>query len=46
MFLDELKYKSNHISSKEQNTEDIDGYFYKGADGSQMAFWTRYSDRV
>ncbi|KKG12547.1 cupin domain-containing protein [Methanosarcina mazei] len=41
-----MKSKSNHISSKEQNTEDIDGYFYEGADGSQMAFWTCYSDRA
>jgi len=45
-FPDFMKSKSNHISSKEQNTEDIDGYFYEGADGSQMAFWTCYSDRV
>jgi len=41
-----MKSKSNHISSNEQNTEYIDGYFYEGADGSQMAFWTCYSDRV
>src|SRR5690606_29220892 len=41
-----IKSKSNHISSKEQNTEDIDGYFYERADGSQTAFWTCYSDRV
>lgn len=33
-----MKSKSNHISSNEQNTEYIDGYFYEGADGSQMAF--------
>ncbi len=33
-----MKNKKNHISSKEQNTKDIDGYFYDGADGSQMAF--------
>lgn len=45
-FPDFMKSKSNHISSKEQNTENIDGYFYEGADGSQMAFWTCYSDRV
>lgn len=45
-FPDFMKSKSNHISSNEQNTEDIDGYFYEGADGSQMAFWICYSDRV
>ncbi len=41
-----MKNKRNHINGKEQNTEDIDGYFYEGADGSQMAFWTCYSDRI
>ncbi|PKM76738.1 MAG: cupin [Firmicutes bacterium HGW-Firmicutes-15] len=41
-----MKNIKNHISSNEQNTEDIDGYFYDGADGGQMAFWTCYSDRV
>jgi quercetin dioxygenase-like cupin family protein len=41
-----MKNKENHIGSSEQNTADIDGYFYEGADGSQMAFWTYYSDRV
>lgn len=41
-----MKSKRNKISSKEQNTEDIEGYFYEGADGSQMAFWTCYSERV
>lgn len=34
------------INSKEQNTKDIEDYFYEGTDGSQMAFWTCYSDRV
>lgn len=33
-FPDFMKSKSNHIDSKEQNTEDIDGYFYEGTDGS------------
>jgi len=41
-----MKNEKNHISSSEQNTKDIDGYFYEGADGSQMAFWTCYSDRI
>ncbi len=41
-----MKNKKNHISTSEQNTVDIDGYFYEGADGSQMAFWTCYSDRI
>lgn len=45
-FPDFMRNPKNKISSKEQNTKDIEGYFYEGADGSQMAFWTCYSDRV
>ena len=41
-----MKNRENRICKKEQNTEDIDGYFYVGADGSQMAFWTHNSDSV
>lgn len=41
-----MKSEKNHIGAKNQNTGDIDGYFYEGADGSQMALWTCYSDRV
>lgn len=45
-FPDFMKSSQNHIDSSDQNTEDIDGYYYEGADGSQMAFWTCYADRV
>lgn len=45
-FPDFMKNKKNHIGSSQQNTEDIEGYYFKGKDGSQMAFWTCYSDRV
>jgi mannose-6-phosphate isomerase-like protein (cupin superfamily) len=41
-----MKNSRNHIDSKNQNTEDIDGYYYEGANGGQMAFWTCYSDQV
>lgn len=41
-----MKNKLNHIKSNQQNTKDIDGYYYEGNDGSQMAFWTCYSDQV
>lgn len=41
-----MKYSKNRISNKEQYTKDIEGYFYNGADGSQMAFWTCYADRI
>ena len=44
-FPDFMKSKANHIDSSQQNTPDIDGYYYEGADGSQICFWTYYSDR-
>ena len=40
-----MKSIENHIDSSQQNTTDIDGYFYEGADGGQMAFWTQYANR-
>lgn len=40
-----MKKAENRISINQQNTEDIEGYYYEGADGSQMAIWTCYSDR-
>jgi quercetin dioxygenase-like cupin family protein len=40
-----MKNALNHINSNQQNTKDIDGYYFEGNDGSQMAFWTCYSDR-
>jgi ethanolamine utilization protein EutQ (cupin superfamily) len=44
-FPDFMKSAPNHISSNQQNTDDIDGYYYEGKDGSQIAFWTCYADR-
>lgn len=44
-FPDFMKSKMNHIDSSQQNTPDIDGYYYEGADGSQICFWTYFSDR-
>jgi quercetin dioxygenase-like cupin family protein len=41
-----MKKDMNKISSKQQNTQDIEGYYFEGKDGSQMAFWTCYMDRV
>ena len=40
-----IKNPRNHIDSSQQNTPDIDGYYYEGADGSQVCFWTYFSDR-
>jgi quercetin dioxygenase-like cupin family protein len=35
-----MKRPANRVPAGQQNTRDIDGYFYEAADGSQMAFWT------
>lgn len=45
-FPDFMKVEANHINASQQNTADIDGYYYTANDGSQMAFWTCYADRV
>ena len=36
----------NRIPASQQNTPDIEGYYYTANDGSQMAFWTCLADRV
>lgn len=40
-----MKNQLNHIDSSQQNTPDIDGYYFEGKDGSQIAYWTYYKDR-
>lgn len=44
-FPDFMKASLNHIESSQQNTPDIDGYYYEGKDGSQICFWTYLADR-
>ena len=44
-FPDFMKSAKNRIDSSQQNTPDIDGYYYEGSDGSQICFWTYYSVR-
>ncbi len=44
-FPDFMKVDKNHIDNSQQNTKDVDGYYYTACDGSQMAFWTCYADR-
>lgn len=39
-FPDFMKNALNHIDSSQQNTPDIDGYYFEGKDGSQIAYWT------
>lgn len=36
----------NKVPADQQNTPGIKGYYYTANDGSQMAFWTCYEDRV
>jgi quercetin dioxygenase-like cupin family protein len=36
----------NQVPAGQQNTPDVEGYFYTAADGSQMAFWTCLADKV
>ena len=37
---------TNKVPMQQQNTPDIQGYYYTAADGSQMAFWTCMADRI
>lgn len=41
-----MKNPLNRIASSSQYTEDIEGYVFDGADGSQVAFWTARADRT
>ena len=41
-----MKNSKNHIDSSQQHTKDIDGYYFEGKDGSQIAYWTYYADRT
>ena len=45
-FPDFMKNPKNKIDPAQQNTPDIEGYYYEGADGSQIAFWECHADRT
>lgn len=45
-FPDFLKNQINKVPKTDQNTPDIEGYYYTANDGGQMAFWTCLEDRV
>ncbi len=45
-FPDFMKSRVNRIDAAQQNTDDIEGYFYEGADGTQVAFWECHADRT
>jgi quercetin dioxygenase-like cupin family protein len=41
-----VKAPANRIAGASQFTDDIEGYVFDGADGSQVALWTAHGDRV
>ena len=41
-----MKNVKNKIDASQQNTADIEGYYFEGKDNSQMALWECYSDRI
>lgn len=41
-----MKAPANRVPDRQQNTPDVEGYFYTAANGGQMAFWTCSADRV
>lgn len=45
-FPDFLRSPRNRIARSSQYTDDIEGYVFDGADGSQVALWTCKADRV
>lgn len=41
-----IRNSANQIARSSQYTEDIEGYVFDGADGSQVALWTCKADRT
>ena len=41
-----VRARANRIAASSQYTEDVEGYVFDGADGSQVALWTCKADRV
>jgi quercetin dioxygenase-like cupin family protein len=41
-----VKNPANRIALASQFTNDVEGYLFDGADGSQVALWTARADRV
>jgi quercetin dioxygenase-like cupin family protein len=41
-----VKNHANRIATSSQFTDDVEGYVFDGADGSQVALWTAHVDRV
>jgi len=41
-----MKRSMNRVPTRQQNTPDVEGFYYTAQDGSQMAFWTCSADRI
>ena len=41
-----MKNDGNKVDASQQNTDDIEGYFFQGADDTQIAFWECHADRI
>jgi quercetin dioxygenase-like cupin family protein len=41
-----IKNASNRIARSSQYTDDIEGYVFDGADGSQVALWSAHAERT
>jgi mannose-6-phosphate isomerase-like protein (cupin superfamily) len=41
-----MKHAANRIATSSQHTPGVEGYFFDGVEGSQMAFWTVERDAV
>lgn len=41
-----MKNPKNKIAASQQNTNDVEGYYFQGKDDSQIAFWECHSDRT
>ena len=40
-----MKKEINRVDASQQNTSDIEGYYFEGKDNSQIAFWECHADR-
>jgi quercetin dioxygenase-like cupin family protein len=41
-----VKNPANRIEAASQFTDDVEGYLFDGADGSQLALWTAHAERA
>jgi quercetin dioxygenase-like cupin family protein len=46
IFPDFMKNPVNKVNVSQQNTADIEGYYFQGADETQIAFWECHADRI